>query len=204
MPQLVGQVCVLCEQRIGSVVDGCFCDVCGKPAHRACRRTAAADAGACAGCGYVPRSGIEAEAGVQREPSSPRRSVPPRMLIAALLLQLIALPQIGVAIWVFLMAPAGTRDVGIYVGSCLLVVSVIAEVVSFGLLRLRRWARPVALALFIFCLPGGIVAFIKFGPGLLYLPIAVAGIACLLGQHAQSAFPDAGESTGGGGQAPIA
>lgn len=36
MSQLVGSVCVLCQQRISSVVDGDFCQRCGFPVHFKC------------------------------------------------------------------------------------------------------------------------------------------------------------------------
>jgi hypothetical protein len=53
MPQLVGSPCTLCEQRIGSVLEGAFCDSCGRPYHYECRKSqsALANQGKCASCG---------------------------------------------------------------------------------------------------------------------------------------------------------
>jgi hypothetical protein len=34
--QLVGELCVICRNRIGSIVDGLFCQACGCPVHTKC------------------------------------------------------------------------------------------------------------------------------------------------------------------------
>jgi hypothetical protein len=36
LPQLVGMSCAACSQRVGSVIDGRFCEVCGNPVHNGC------------------------------------------------------------------------------------------------------------------------------------------------------------------------
>jgi hypothetical protein len=56
MRQLVGESCVLCRQRIGSIVEGQFCPSCGCPVHRKCMRPGPEpDAGpACDSCGAGP------------------------------------------------------------------------------------------------------------------------------------------------------
>jgi hypothetical protein len=36
MPQLVGSICVLCNKRIGSILEGHFCRACARPIHAAC------------------------------------------------------------------------------------------------------------------------------------------------------------------------
>jgi hypothetical protein len=53
MPQLVGSRCTLCEQRIDSILEGQFCQVCAKPCHNRCRNAAtpSADPFKCSGCG---------------------------------------------------------------------------------------------------------------------------------------------------------
>lgn len=38
MRQLVGQRCVICRQRIGSVLEGEFCSACGQPSHFECSK----------------------------------------------------------------------------------------------------------------------------------------------------------------------
>ena len=53
MQQLVNSKCVLCQQRIGSIVEGSFCKGCGGPVHKRCIRpeTAATSEDRCAFCG---------------------------------------------------------------------------------------------------------------------------------------------------------
>ena len=40
LPQLVGLSCAVCSQRVGSEIDGHFCEGCGNPIHNACARRA--------------------------------------------------------------------------------------------------------------------------------------------------------------------
>jgi hypothetical protein len=53
MRQIVGSSCVLCRERIGSILDGQFCASCGCPVHTKCVQPAAPIDGAtrCAACG---------------------------------------------------------------------------------------------------------------------------------------------------------
>jgi hypothetical protein len=54
MKQLVGLPCTLCQQRIDSIIEGRFCEGCGRPVHDACIRPAAAAPGGCPSCGAAP------------------------------------------------------------------------------------------------------------------------------------------------------
>jgi hypothetical protein len=36
LPQLVGMQCAVCTKRVGSEIDGRFCEVCGNPVHNRC------------------------------------------------------------------------------------------------------------------------------------------------------------------------
>lgn len=58
MPQLVGTKCFICEQRIGSVLEGEFCADCGNPHHLKCKKSAQAVDGRCVACGGEPTSAI--------------------------------------------------------------------------------------------------------------------------------------------------
>jgi hypothetical protein len=53
MAQLVGSTCVFCRQRIGSILDGRFCDICKSPVHTTCCQPEAdrSGEGRCTGCG---------------------------------------------------------------------------------------------------------------------------------------------------------
>lgn len=53
MAQLVGSICVFCRQRIGSVLDGRFCDICNNPMHTSCIQPQMNRSveGRCPGCG---------------------------------------------------------------------------------------------------------------------------------------------------------
>src|SRR5262249_10264805 len=51
MRQLVGLRCVLCQERIESVVEGHFCCVCTCPVHKACRPKEPRDPATCPMCG---------------------------------------------------------------------------------------------------------------------------------------------------------
>jgi hypothetical protein len=53
--QLVGEMCVLCRQRIGALDEGQFCPMCGSPVHHACVRPRTDPAGLeCRQCGGDP------------------------------------------------------------------------------------------------------------------------------------------------------
>lgn len=67
LPQLVGQSCARCAGRIGSEIDGRFCEVCGNPVHNRCSKCppgpasnddilSAADEKTCPRCGADPHS----------------------------------------------------------------------------------------------------------------------------------------------------
>jgi hypothetical protein len=58
MPQLVGTKCFICEQRIGSVLEGEFCADCGNPRHLKCKHSTQAVEGRCVTCGGEPNSAI--------------------------------------------------------------------------------------------------------------------------------------------------
>jgi len=53
MAQLVGSVCVLCQRRIGSILEGHFCRACSQSIHEACLKPKglAQSAGHCTECG---------------------------------------------------------------------------------------------------------------------------------------------------------
>lgn len=65
LPQLVGMSCAVCSQRVGSEVDGRFCEVCGNPIHNGCSKCppapasnddilSVAEASECPRCGADP------------------------------------------------------------------------------------------------------------------------------------------------------
>src|SRR5262245_44369460 len=51
MQQLVGRACVVCGQRIGSVVEGRFCPTCGNAVHNGCVEPGSAAPDKCPDCG---------------------------------------------------------------------------------------------------------------------------------------------------------
>ena len=51
MPQLAGQSCVICAQRIAGDYDSRFCPVCGCPYHLECARPSVETEDPCSGCG---------------------------------------------------------------------------------------------------------------------------------------------------------
>jgi hypothetical protein len=72
MRQLVGQNCAVCGNRIGSVVDGRFCEGCGNPVHDNCSKPApepvsndellsVADQQFCPRCGAIPQTVVAVE-----------------------------------------------------------------------------------------------------------------------------------------------
>ncbi len=72
LPQLVGRSCAVCDERIGSEVDGRFCEGCGNPIHNRCTTAApspaigvdllsVAEAVACPTCGGNPNNPIAVE-----------------------------------------------------------------------------------------------------------------------------------------------
>ena len=74
MAQLVGQMCVVCRERIGSVLDSRFCPDCGCPVHAVCSTTAQRSEGSCPACG-APAAEVAARRGtaekeVSRQPAA--------------------------------------------------------------------------------------------------------------------------------------
>ena len=52
MSQVVGLPCSVCGNRIGSILNGCFCDACHNPIHESCRTPPAhLSFSACTACG---------------------------------------------------------------------------------------------------------------------------------------------------------
>lgn len=51
MPQLPGQACTLCGDRISGAVDGMFCRECGSPVHKQCLARRSGKRGTCEHCG---------------------------------------------------------------------------------------------------------------------------------------------------------
>jgi hypothetical protein len=78
MRQLVGLSCVLCGERIGSIIDGRFCESCGCPIHNKCvRPTGDADRDSrCATCG-ANREHATREQALHQEHQSLRGDAPP-------------------------------------------------------------------------------------------------------------------------------
>jgi hypothetical protein len=70
MAQLVGSACALCNQRIGSIVEGDFCLDCGSPVHFDCVKGQTSQAGHCLGCG-APTT-VAPASQPTRTPSAPR------------------------------------------------------------------------------------------------------------------------------------
>jgi hypothetical protein len=69
LPQLVGMSCAICAERIGSEIDGRFCDACGNPIHDQCSKTppgpatnedvvSAGEASECPRCGSNPATTV--------------------------------------------------------------------------------------------------------------------------------------------------
>jgi hypothetical protein len=71
LPQLVGMSCAACQQRIGSEIDGRFCEGCGNPVHDLCAPQAASGSNdelltahenaKCSRCGCAPMNPIAVE-----------------------------------------------------------------------------------------------------------------------------------------------
>lgn len=59
-PQLVGETCVLCNKRIGSIIEGEFCAACGTPIHHQCVQAASErrNATGCSRCGCDPAAQV--------------------------------------------------------------------------------------------------------------------------------------------------
>lgn len=80
MPQLAGQSCVICAQRIDGDFDSIFCAVCGCPHHVSCTSSNRANAstadGPCTGCGAT-KSAIAAFTGTRHRLAAVDPNVPP-------------------------------------------------------------------------------------------------------------------------------
>lgn len=79
MRQLVGCSCVICEGRIGSIVEGLFCADCGNPVHRACLGAPSDVGGKCRTCGGEIAKPSAAQVRWERQqkaPPGPRGSYP--------------------------------------------------------------------------------------------------------------------------------
>ena len=72
MPQLVGQLCCICNERIGAERDGRFCASCQSPVHDACVPTIALgeNPSACPECGVIRKSALEPVVEVKPKPTS--------------------------------------------------------------------------------------------------------------------------------------
>ncbi|MBN9523904.1 hypothetical protein J0H58_36240 [bacterium] len=85
-PQLVGQRCTHCDERISSDLDGRYCRTCGCPAHTECARDAAPAADACTACRTpaavlrdreAQRQAVLARLPADRPPPRPSKAVAP-------------------------------------------------------------------------------------------------------------------------------
>ena len=88
MAQLVGQLCVLCHERIGSILDGQFCLSCGCPIHEACAIARQRLEGTCAACSApVVRTAPRHEVAEQRATaqSGPDSNIVLRYVLGVLL-----------------------------------------------------------------------------------------------------------------------
>ncbi|HQR06337.1 MAG TPA: hypothetical protein PLN21_05920 [Gemmatales bacterium] len=64
--QLIGEMCLVCQKRIASTIEGRFCDICGCGVHNKCVKPQPPEiAGTnCSGCGGDPRTRIIAQQNV--------------------------------------------------------------------------------------------------------------------------------------------
>ena len=76
MQQLVNSTCVLCQQRIGSIVEGRFCARCGSPVHKRCIRPESAGAAEnmCSACGANRPEIVVASPKAEPPVDAPRRT----------------------------------------------------------------------------------------------------------------------------------
>ena len=75
MPQLVGATCAICQQRIGSVLEGKFCSACDSPVHTKCSQPGAGSDGKCSTCG-VDTAAMQAARRREQERRQVRASIP--------------------------------------------------------------------------------------------------------------------------------
>jgi hypothetical protein len=80
MRQLVGELCVICRERIGSEIEGHFCRACGCPVHEGCGRPAEGAATGCSSCGAATVDS-EREQALHRKDQRQRTSVSRQMQV---------------------------------------------------------------------------------------------------------------------------
>ncbi|MFT3878650.1 MAG: hypothetical protein QM703_03205 [Gemmatales bacterium] len=58
--QLIGEMCLVCQKRIASTLEGRFCEICGCGVHNKCARPQSSEVTGnnCSGCGGDPRTRI--------------------------------------------------------------------------------------------------------------------------------------------------
>ena len=76
MPQLVGRICTICQERVPSELDGHFCQACGNPVHAACSHTSQ-EANTCGTCGTNHRAADRAQAKEEEARQANIRQSPP-------------------------------------------------------------------------------------------------------------------------------
>ena len=154
-PQLVGSTCVICQNRIGSILEGGWCPECSQSSHFACRKPAGipVDQGGCGACGRrLSPTTIRGERGRERTEERSRWWDYDLTWVAEICLQVSAfsLLILGVVIWFFFPPDPDARA---YVAGSLVLVGLLIEVVIFGLYKRQSWARAAAIGLFIFLIP---------------------------------------------------
>jgi hypothetical protein len=172
MIQLVGLRCLRCEQEIWSFLEGRFCPACGTPNHHRCERpdTTPESASRCPVCQCNLDNPFVAQFRDEqrRQAEAPARRVGLLVFAAVALLQLIAVVNLAVAVWITWAWYTFEPVIGVQLGVALLAPVVLIEVVALALQRRRKWAWTAAVVVFALALPGvaGIVGLlILFRPG---------------------------------------
>jgi hypothetical protein len=197
MPQLVGLECVVCGQRIGSIIDGKFCDGCGNPIHAACRITSpAAESASCPQCGCNPATQIAREVRQERKDPGGDNSQLPQQLKArqkssGAAFGLIAVGLLNAPLSIFVayagLSNSGFLKFGWQEGIVGLFMLVSARLIVFGgvnLVRLRSHGAAkvgAILTLIPFCSPIFLVS----------LPVGIWSLATLSDPDVKAAMNQA-------------
>jgi hypothetical protein len=137
MNQLVGLRCLRCEKEIWSDAEGCFCLTCGTPHHHRCaypdRTPATASRCPACQCTLDNRFAVQFRDELRRRAEAPARQTAKQILVAVLLLQLIAIVNLALGVWLTLLAVKLDPAAGGCIGAVWLLLIILVEMASISL-----------------------------------------------------------------------
>ena len=128
MRQLVGQLCVICGKKIGSIVDGRFCSECGCPIHGKCAQPGATadETVRCPVCG-AQKADMEREQALHHRDAEETRWIAKQHLMGCTVTICSLLVLFGLARLLFRLASINAREAGEVTSAAL-----VGEVVDAG------------------------------------------------------------------------